>query len=254
MSIRREHDFYPSDPRAIYAFWHGVLAHHPELLEDGVAWHDPAGGYGGFPMCLSEIIKPDESLRMPKFHLSDIQPELRPCLQLNAHGGDVRIGDSLDPAYRWPTAHRPSNTPFGDLLESFAERMHQYARADKTFAALLVRVQWPDDGNSRWMRFDPDEVWRMDFRLDCKGDGKSDSTTHCFLVWRPRPRRKGEARASRVLRQVKVPMKIKMHHARMARSAKDAYASYLDGLHAAALAWDGTQQSLSLDAPAERAA
>ena len=180
---RRELDYYPTPPDAVDAL-HGWLR-RAGWLGTGPGWMDPAAGFGG---------------------LLEGLPGLRHAIELDASrerdlldvADEVTIGDAL--AVEWPRAACiVANPPF-NRLDEFMARIWEHVTHPgngQAIACVLTRLQWLDEGD-RAAKWTPGMVLRMPWRQSFTGDGRADSTTHCWLVygtvgrstaveWLPRP-------------------------------------------------------------------
>lgn len=180
---RRPMDYYPTPPDTVAAL-HGWLR-RAGWLGEASGWLDPAAGFGalleGIPVAVRAI---------------EMDPSREADLRRVA--SDVTIADAL--AVEWPeNCCIVSNPPF-NLLDAFVARIFEHVRRPGRFVVgcVLTRVQWIDEGD-RAAKWRPDIVLRMPWRQSFTGDGKADSTTHCWLVylsgrggstaveWLPRP-------------------------------------------------------------------
>ena len=90
----------------------------------------------------------------------------------------------------WPPSCVIANPPF-NMLDAFAEKIVAHVQEHQSYALVLVRCQWLDDGQNRHVRFRPREIWRMPWRIKFVG-GKSDIMTHQWLLYGP----EGDAHAA----------------------------------------------------------
>lgn len=180
---RRALDYYPTPPDAVQAL-HGWLR-RSGWMDTTSTWLDPAAGFGALLEGL-----PGRRVAM------DIDPHRE--ADLRAVADEVRIGDSL--AMDWPNrAGIVANPPFSHLDE-FVRSIVDHVKHPTNFspvACVLTRLQWLDEGD-RAAKWRPSMVLRMPWRQSFTGDGRCDSTTHCWLVygtagtstaveWLPRP-------------------------------------------------------------------
>jgi len=174
---RRHLDFYPTPPDAARALIEHMRAVCPWMLGEGIPeseearhrWLDPAAGCGAL-------------LREIKPHVGEtVALELDGCrAALAADVADVaKACDSL--AEPWPASCVIANPPF-NMLDQFVEKIVRHVERHQTWAAVLVRVQWLDDGQGRHERFRPSQIWRMPWRLRFINDA-SDATTHSWLIY-----------------------------------------------------------------------
>ena len=174
---RRHLDFYPTPPDAARALIEHMRTACPWMLGEGIPasqearhrWLDPAAGCGAL-------------LREIKPHVGEtIALEMDgPRAALAGQVADVsKACDSL--AEPWPPSCVIANPPF-NMLEEFAEKITRHVEQHGTYAAVLVRVQWLDDGQDRHKRFRPSQIWRMPWRIKFI-NGASDATTHAWLIY-----------------------------------------------------------------------
>jgi hypothetical protein len=173
---RRASDYYPTPATAGWALaaWLAPRRTCHALL-------DPAAGAGA----LLRWVGP--SFPGATRHAIELQPVLCGLIErpegLRA-GVHAITGDALDPDIRWPDGAIVANPPFG-LLDPFLRRiLAQVATGAARWAAVLTRIGYLGDaGRHEWAR--PAAILWMPWRLDFLGDGASDSTTHCWLLyWR----------------------------------------------------------------------
>ena len=167
---RRPLDFYPTPPDVVRAVERWLdRSIHPV----GGTWIDPAAGAGAL---LSGVRR--FASRLVAYELDDGRREL-----LAEIADEVTIGDALA-IERWDRGHVIANPPY-NVLEAFVERIVRHCRKTESLGLVLTRLQWLDDGEDRHKRFRPDAVLRMPWRVSFTGDGKTEATTHAWLVYMP---------------------------------------------------------------------
>ena len=168
---RRPLDFYPTPPDVVKAVqrW---LDHQIWCI--GGPWLDPAAGAGALLSAVRRFAEP-----LVAYELDEGRREL-----LEDCADEVTIGDALE-LKRWhPRANVIANPPY-NMLEPFVERIVRHCREQDTLGLVLTRLQWLDDGDRRHLRYRPDAVLRMPWRVSFTGDGKTEATTHAWLVYLP---------------------------------------------------------------------
>ena len=168
---RRPLDFYPTPPDVVKAVERWLDA---QIWPIGGAWLDPAAGAGALLAGVKRFGQPLIAYEMD-----------RGRLQLLTDLADkVVIGDALEVDTWHPRANIIANPPY-NVLEPFVERVVSHCRKEDTLGLVLTRLQWLDDGDRRHERFRPDVVLRMPWRISFTGDGKTEATTHAWLVYMP---------------------------------------------------------------------
>ena len=180
---RRHLDFYPTPPDAARALIEHMRAACPWMLGEGIPeseegrhrWLDPAAGCGALLRAIKPHVGETVALEMDEARA-----------ELAADVADVaKACDSLEEP--WPASCVIANPPF-NMLDQFAEKIVAHVERHQTFAAVLVRCQWLDDGQDRHKRFRPSQIWRMPWRIKFVG-GKSDIMTHQWLIYGGAPSR-----------------------------------------------------------------
>ena len=167
-------DYYPTPACAARALVSDIAKTCPDGLD---AIIDPAAGRGALPHWMSDL--------GASWYLMEMCEDFRPDLQ--RVGEKVIICDSLSRVWD-PLTHVIANPPYGKHLEPFVRRIHQHVRSYRTFGAVLMRLQWFDDGDDRHVRLRPDRILRLPWRVSYTGKG-SPSETHCWAIWLPTPNR-----------------------------------------------------------------
>jgi hypothetical protein len=168
---RNAFDYYPTPPTA-------GLALRDWLLAAGIAPDkllDPAAGQGALPLWLEDLGS--------RWDAYEIQPAFAPLLAGIAAVDEVRIGDSLGKA--WPPCGVVANPPYGALLEPFCRRIAKHCRTYGVVGAALTRITFWGERERDNMK--PDLLLWIRGRISFTGDGKSDSSSHCWAVWLPVP-------------------------------------------------------------------
>jgi len=172
---RRHLDFYPTPPDATRGLVDHIRAEAPMLLAtEGPqfrTWLDPAAGCGALLRELAPHVGRTVALEMDHGRAELAQ----------AVADVVHAGDSL--AMDWPPSCVVANPPFS-MLDEFASRIVAHVQEHQSWAVVLVRAQWLDDGGDRHERFRPREIWRMPWRLKFV-NGASDATSHAWLLYGP---------------------------------------------------------------------
>ena len=168
---RRPLDFYPTPPDVVKAVERWLDS---QIYNVGGHWLDPAAGAGA----LLDAVRRFAST-LSAYELDQGRRDV-----LAGRCDSLRMVDALTLEHWEPGAHVIANPPY-NALEPFVERLIAHCRQWHTIGMVLTRVQWLDDGKQRHKRFRPDVVLRMPWRISFTGDGKTEATTHVFLVYLP---------------------------------------------------------------------
>lgn len=176
---RRHLDFYPTPPDAARALVDFIRAERGHLLGSAVprmhearrTWLDPAAGCGAL--------------------LRELAPHVPKTVAIEMDEGRAKLaGQVADEAYaadaieaEWPPSCVIANPPF-NMLDRFVEKIIGHVQEHGSYAVVLVRCQWLDDGKDRHIRFRPREIWRMPWRLKFIMNA-SDATSHAWLCYGP---------------------------------------------------------------------
>jgi hypothetical protein len=175
---RRANDYYPTpfDAGTVLGGW--LWAETPASMTDRLC--DPCAGAGVLIMAVQGVIG-------GSWAAMELDPQLMPALRRVVP--DAWRGDALDAI--WPKGHFVVMNPPFSLLDEFVALAIEYLREGHIPGfAVLTRVTWIDDGLGRNMprRIDaygvPDTMVRMPWRQSFTGDGKTDSTSHCWLIYK----------------------------------------------------------------------
>ena len=168
---RRPLDFYPTPPDVVKAVERWLDG---RLFPIGGPWLDPAAGAGALLAGVRRFGSP-----LVAYELDEMRREV-----LEGCADEVTVGDALEMEGWHPRANVIANPPY-NLLEPFVERIVKHCRRDDALGLVLTRLQWLDDGDDRHVRFRPDAVLRMPWRVSFTGDGRTEATTHAWLVYLP---------------------------------------------------------------------
>ena len=176
---RRPLDFYPTPPDATRAVVDFIRAERAHLLGAAVpkwnearrTWLDPAAGCGALLREIAPYVPRTVALEM-----DEARAQLAAKVADEAHAGDAL-------ATVWPPSCVIANPPF-NMLDAFAEKIVAHVQEHQSYALVLVRCQWLDDGQGRHVRFKPREIWRMPWRLKFIQNA-SDATSHAWLLYGP---------------------------------------------------------------------
>ena len=217
---RNDFDFYPTPPAAVHALGRWLA----ENVSDHIAgtWLDPCVGAGAIPLWLSPHLEkgapPSEKGAPPSvsWDALDIQPRMLATSRDHNAPFRFRAGRALDSlATPWrpmeylekgapPSARAGEpytgialNPPYGADCERWILKAVQEARAGvagthrpRPYVFVLTRVNFWADGQ-RVRTLAPDRLLWLEKRLSFTGDGRTDSSAHCWAMWNvmPRPRR-----------------------------------------------------------------
>jgi len=163
-------DYYPTPACAAKALLRYIKRRRIKISEI----LDPAAGRGALPFWLEPLKAKWTTLEICKSFETD----------LKLGGYNVTICNSL--SHPWdPECGVIANPPYGKHLEPFVDKIHNHCRENGVFGAILMRTQWLDDGKDRHLRFKPDVLLRLPWRVSYTGKG-SPSETHCWTIYMPK--------------------------------------------------------------------
>ena len=163
-AIRAEHDEYLTPPWVV----HRLLERLP--LQDG-QWLEPAAGEGDI---IKAVARPDI-----QWTAVDIRPACKPPLE--SLGASVFIDDFLTLNLTNPAhfAVGITNPPFS-LAREFLEKLLPICDV----VVMLSRLNWlAGEKRAAMMRNNPPDVFVLPNRPSFSGDGSTDATDYCWLVW-----------------------------------------------------------------------
>ena len=162
--------YYPTPPEAVIP----LREYLRDVIEPSASMLDPCAGRGALPLWLGSGYRWQAIEVLPQFadELSDVQ-RVR----------SVWTGSAL--ARAWPPFHVVANPPYGRELEAFAVRIEAHARRFHVLGAMLSRVTWWGEGTRSALK--PDVLLWMRGRVSFTGDGKADTSSHCWAIWLPQP-------------------------------------------------------------------
>jgi len=163
--------YYPTPPEAalplVKRLW-WVLDQHEPLL-------DPCAGRGALPLWFGPGHDWECIELLPAF-APDLMaiPQVRQVLSVNALTAP------------WPALPVIANPPYGHALGDFAARIAAHSREHGVVGAMLSRVTWWGEGERSDLA--PDVLLWMRGRISFTGDGKADTSSHCWAIWLPEAR------------------------------------------------------------------
>ena len=166
--------YYPTPPEAVIPL-RELLA--PRLAR-GSRLLDPCAGRGALPLFMGPDYFWDVLEMLPQF-----DEDLRELDNVTT----VTTCNAL--WHKWPRRHVIANPPYGRELQEFAQRIVEHARGHEVIGAMLTRVTWWGEGTRS--EFAPDVLLWIRGRISFTGDGKADSSSHCWAIWLPIPSDKG---------------------------------------------------------------
>jgi hypothetical protein len=167
--------YYPTPPCAAKALLADIKKTRPGITDRPIL--DPAAGRGALPTWLKSL---GAEWYCRELH-GGFRKDLIPLSE------KVSICNSL--AVAWdPLTHVIANPPYGRFLEPFVSKIYGHVREFGTYGAVLMRGQWLDDGQDRHIKFKPDRILRLPWRISYTGKG-SPTDTHCWAIWLPNPSR-----------------------------------------------------------------
>jgi hypothetical protein len=212
---RRDFDYYPTPPAAVRALGEWLESRRsPEAL--GGRWLDPCVGAGAIPLWLSPYIGTTRDLTGPDtlagWDVMDIQPRMAEKSSALNCVRRVSTADGLTAKWR-PMAVQSTdeslvmqerresaytgicmNPPYGADCEKWILKALQEARAGaalshrpRPYVFALTRVNFWADGR-RVRVLQPERLLWLEKRLSFTGDGKTDSSAHCWAMWNVEPR------------------------------------------------------------------
>jgi hypothetical protein len=191
---RNDYDFYPTPPGAVRALGMWLEKKLGPRDHLGGRWLDPCVGAGAIPLWLSPYLSPEV-----RWDAMDIQEGM---VATALQAGRVDHGEAVDAlASRWladpddePHTGIVMNPPYGSACERWIAKGIEEARlavgdthSPRPYLLALTRVGFWADG-SRIRLFAPERLLWLEKRLSFTGDGKTDSTAHCWAVWNLAPR------------------------------------------------------------------
>ena len=166
--------YYPTPPEAVLPLLYWFYRRRIDALGDVV---DPAAGMGALPLWLRPL--------GAHWHAYDIDARFREPLEEMLGVESVSIYDSL--SRLWPPhSHVIANPPYGRELIKFVHRIEEHCRYYHSVGAVLTRVTWWGEGD-RGRVYKPDVILWIEGRLSFSADGHSDTSSHCWAIWLPKP-------------------------------------------------------------------
>tara|TARA_Y100001963_G_scaffold153333_1_gene239897 strand:+ start:835 stop:1470 length:636 start_codon:yes stop_codon:yes gene_type:complete len=162
--------YYPTPPEAVIPLREYLRPH----LSGGSELLDPCAGRGALPLFMGDAHR-WQALEM----LGAFADDLRAVPQVV----EVKTCNAL--AEAWPPYHVIANPPYGKELHHFAGRVEHHARTYGKIGAVLSRVTWWGEGCRSDLA--PDVLLWIRGRISFTGDGKADSSSHCWAIWCPKP-------------------------------------------------------------------
>jgi len=160
--------YYPTPPEAVIPLREWL---RPRISQ-GVDLLDPCAGRGALPLFMGKGHR-WQALEM----LSGFSDDLRAIDQV------VEVKNCNALRHPWAPYHVIANPPYGRELGEFAERIAAHARKYEKIGAMLSRVTWWGEG--RRSDLAPDVLLWIRGRISFTGDGKADSSSHCWAIWLP---------------------------------------------------------------------
>ena len=162
--------YYPTPPEAVIPL--------REWLQGRIVWSDamldPCAGRGALPLFMGSG---------RKWHAIELLGGFADDLRHVPQVVSVKTCNAM--TSRWPDAHVIANPPYGKELEGFAQRVAGHARHHGKYGAILSRVTWWGEGCRSDLA--PDVLLWIRGRISFTGDGKADSSSHCWAIWCPKP-------------------------------------------------------------------
>ena len=212
---RHDFDFYPTPPAAVRALGEWLESRRsPEAL--GGRWLDPCVGAGAIPLWLSPYLGNTRNLtgpdRLAGWDIMDIQKRMTEkssgleCVRrvqtvdgLSAKWLPLPVqttDEALSLREQRESAYTGicMNPPYGSDCERWILKALQEARAGaartrsaRPYVFALTRVNFWADGR-RVRVLQPERLLWLEKRLSFTGDGKTDSSAHCWAIWNFEPR------------------------------------------------------------------
>ncbi len=161
--------YYPTPPQAVIPLRHYLR----DVIDPSASMLDPCAGRGALPLWLGDG-HPWVAIEM----LPQFADDLYAVSQVRS----VLTGNALTRV--WPRFHVIANPPYGRELEAFAVRIEAHARRHGVVGAMLTRVTWWGEGVRSDLK--PDVLLWLRGRVSFTGDGKADTSSHCWAIWLPR--------------------------------------------------------------------
>ena len=166
--------YYPTPPEAALPLLYLFYRRRVTALGDVV---DPAAGRGALPLWFAPL--------GGAWHCYDIDVAHEPALKGLEDVKSVTIGDAMN--YVWPHhSHVIANPPYGGELIRFVHRIEEHCRYWKTWGAVLTRASWWGE-TKRGRVYSPDILLWIEGRISFTADGHSDTSSHCWAIWLPKP-------------------------------------------------------------------
>ncbi len=164
--------YYPTPPEAVIPLREWL---DEQLPDAGADMLDPCAGRGALPLFIGGL---------HRWHCLELLGAFKADLMAVPQVEEVRGLNALHA--RWPPWHVVANPPYGRELVAFAERIAEHCRKHKVIGAMLSRVTFWGEG--RRSELDPDLLLWIRGRISFTGDGKADSSSHCWAIWDSVPR------------------------------------------------------------------
>jgi|TARA_R110000824_G_scaffold319307_1_gene506415 hypothetical protein len=168
MSAANPTQYYPTPPEAVIPLREWL---RPRISR-GVELLDPCAGRGALPLFMGKGHRWQAIETLP-----DFADDLRAVPQVV----EVKTCDALRVA--WPPYHVIANPPYGRELGEFASKLAAHARRHEKIGAMLSRVTWWGEGQRSELA--PDVLLWIRGRISFTGDGKADTSSHCWALWLP---------------------------------------------------------------------
>ena len=159
--------YYPTPPEAVIPLREWL---DEQLPDAGTNLLDPCAGRGALPLFIGGP---------HRWQCLELLSAFRADLMAVPQVDDVRGLNALHA--RWPPWHVVANPPYGRELVAFAERIAEHCRKHRVIGAMLSRVTFWGEGKRSDL--DPDLLLWIRGRISFTGDGKADSSSHCWAVW-----------------------------------------------------------------------
>ena len=163
--------YYPTPPEAVIPLREWL---DQQLPDAGTNLLDPCAGRGALPLFIGGP---------HRWRCLELLSAFRADLMAVPQVDDVRGLNALHA--RWPPWHVVANPPYGRELVAFAERIAVHCRKHRVIGAMLSRVTFWGEGTRSDL--DPDLLLWIRGRISFTGDGKADSSSHCWAIWLPLP-------------------------------------------------------------------
>ena len=163
--------YYPTPPEAALP----LVRRLRDVLAPGAPILDPCAGRGALPLWFGAAHTWDCFELLPAFKAGLLAiPQVRQVFCLNALTAS------------WPPLAVVANPPYGRALGDFAARIAGHSRLHGVVGAMLSRVTWWGEGERSDLA--PDVLLWLRGRISFTGDGRCDSSSHCWAIWLPVPR------------------------------------------------------------------